>query len=64
MGPPVHIKFQDYPICPYLVSTVWQYGDSKLGGWVYDTSLQVSFERVKETVSVISSDLHEQIKMP
>ncbi|XP_023347561.1 uncharacterized protein LOC111716356 [Eurytemora carolleeae] len=33
---------KDYPICPYLLSTVWQYGDSKLEGWVYDTSLQVT----------------------
>ena len=36
---------------------MWQYGDSKLEGWVYDTSLQVvSLERIKGTVSVISSD--------
>ena len=33
---------QDYPQCPYLVSTVWQYGDSEVGGWVYDQSLTVT----------------------
>ena len=32
---------KDFPICPYLLSTVWQYGDSEVGGWVYDPSLQV-----------------------
>ena len=29
-------------MCPYLVSTVWQYGDSEVGGWVYDQSLTVT----------------------
>ena len=33
---------KDFPICPYLLSTVWQYGDSEVGGWVYDPSLQVT----------------------
>ncbi len=23
---------KDLPVCPYLVNTVWQYGDSELGG--------------------------------
>ena len=25
---------KDFPLCPYLINTVWQYGDSELGGWV------------------------------
>ena len=29
-------------MCPYLVGTVWQYGDSEAGGWVYDPSLRVT----------------------
>ena len=33
---------QDFPVCPYLVGTVWQYGDSEAGGWVYDPSLRVT----------------------
>lgn len=33
---------KDFPICPYLINTVWQYGDSELGGWVYDPSLSVT----------------------
>ena len=33
---------KDFPVCPYLVSTVRQYGDSEVGGWVYDPSLQVT----------------------
>ena len=33
---------KDVPNCPYLVSTVWQYGDSEVGGWVYDQSLTVT----------------------
>ena len=33
---------QDYPACPYLLSTVWQYGDSEVGGWVYDPSLSLT----------------------
>ena len=33
---------KDYPICPYLINTVWQYGDSELGGWVYDPTLKVT----------------------
>jgi hypothetical protein len=33
---------KDYPSCPYLLTTSWQYGDSKEGGWIYDNSLQVS----------------------
>ncbi|TRY80119.1 hypothetical protein TCAL_14827 [Tigriopus californicus] len=33
---------KDFPICPYLINTVWQYGDSELGGWVYDSSLSVT----------------------
>lgn len=32
---------KDFPVCPYLLPTVWQYGDSEVGGWVYDPSLQV-----------------------
>jgi hypothetical protein len=26
----------------YLLTTSWQYGHSKEGGWIYDNSLQVS----------------------
>jgi len=33
---------KDFPVCPYLLPTVWQYGDSEVGGWVYDPSLQVT----------------------
>eukprot|EP00092_Neocalanus_flemingeri_P105527 GFUD01135286.1.p1 GENE.GFUD01135286.1~~GFUD01135286.1.p1 ORF type:complete len:415 (-),score=38.97 GFUD01135286.1:208-1452(-) len=33
---------KDFPVCPYLLSTVWQYGDSEVGGWVYDPSLKVT----------------------
>ena len=33
---------KDLPICPYLINTVWQYGDSELGGWVYDKELKVT----------------------
>ena len=33
---------QDYPACPYLLSTVWQFGDSEVGGWVYDASLSLT----------------------
>ena len=33
---------KDLPVCPYLINTVWQYGDSELGGWVYDPSLRVT----------------------
>jgi hypothetical protein len=33
---------KDFPICPYLLSTVWQYGDSEVGGWMYDSSLRVT----------------------
>jgi len=33
---------KDYPVCPYLLTTVWQYGDSEVGGWVYDPSLKVT----------------------
>ena len=33
---------QDLPWCPYLLPTVWQYGDSEVGGWVYDQSLTVT----------------------
>lgn len=39
---------KDYPVCPYLINTVWQYGDSELGGWVYDPSLSVTCETVRE----------------
>ena len=34
---------KDFPVCPYLLPTVWQYGDSEVGGWVYDPSLQVEY---------------------
>ena len=33
---------KDFPVCPYLLSTVWQFGDSAVGGWVYDPSLHVT----------------------
>ena len=33
---------KDVPICPYLINTMWQYGDSELGGWVYDPTLRVT----------------------
>lgn len=33
---------KDVPVCPYLINTMWQYGDSDLGGWVYDSSLRVT----------------------
>ena len=33
---------KDVPVCPYLINTMWQYGDSDLGGWVYDGSLKVT----------------------
>ena len=33
---------KDFPVCPYLLTTVWQYGDSEVGGWVYDPSLKVT----------------------
>ena len=33
---------KDVPVCPYLINTMWQYGDSDLGGWVYDASLRVT----------------------
>ena len=33
---------KDVPVCPYLINTMWQYGDSDLGGWVYDSTLRVT----------------------
>jgi len=33
---------KDVPVCPYLVGTSWQYGDSQVGGWLYDTTIQVT----------------------
>ena len=33
---------KDVPVCPYLINTMWQFGDSELGGWVYDPTLRVT----------------------
>ena len=33
---------KDVPLCPYLINTMWQFGDSELGGWVYDPTLRVT----------------------
>ena len=33
---------KDVPVCPYLINTMWQYGDSDMGGWIYDASLKVT----------------------
>ena len=33
---------KDVPVCPYFINTMWQYGDSDLGGWVYDPTLRVT----------------------
>ena len=32
---------QDDPQCPYLINTVWEYGDGDLGAWVYDPTLSL-----------------------
>ena len=49
---------KDFPICPYLLSTVWQYGDSEVGGWVYDPSLQVITSQMPYSGDMIDYIVH------